>query len=91
MEWVFENKVLPLRVLNIKNDYGWTPLELAFRWRNMKTVALLQHFIHILDSVFLAMQRAKRDHQCVLRRLPNELLDMVVDEVAARYQLKVVW
>ena len=91
LEWVFAEKVLPLRVLNIKNRKKMTPLDVAICCRRWKTVDLLRRLLH-LDPVFLAMQRAKRDyHQCVLRKLPNELLDMVVDEVATRHGLKVVW
>ena len=102
LKWVFTENVLPLNVLNIKDHIGNTPLDCAiarfcviahldhiFRTRKRETVALLRRFQ--MHSVFLAMHRAKRDHrQCVLRRLPNELLDMVVEEVAAHFDLVVV-
>ena len=93
LQWVFTENVLPLRVLNIKGN-RLTPLEYAILERRRKTVILLRKLFRKLSIVFvfLAMQRAKHDyHQCVLRRLPDELLDMVVDEVAARFRLKVEW
>ena len=90
LKWAFTEKVLPLNVLNIKNDQKRTPLDEAIACGKLETAALFRRFMY-MDPVFLAMQRAKRDYQCVLRRLPNELLDMVVDEVAARFYIKVVW
>ena len=91
LKWVFKEGILPLRVLNIKDHNGKTPLDRAIFQKKWETVAFLRRLLH-LDPVFLAMQRAKHDyHQCVLRRLPDELLDMVVDEAAARHNLKVVW
>ena len=91
LKWVFREKVLPLYVLNVKDDNEWTPLDKAIVHGNLEIVALLQRFP--VDAVFLAMKRAKRNyHQCcMLRRLPDELLDMVVDEVATRHGLQVVW
>ena len=91
LKWVFENKVLPLNILNVKAHNEWTPLNCATFGGKWKTKALFRRLLH-LDPVFLAMQRAKRDYhqRCALRRLPDELLDMVVDEVAARLHLKVV-
>ena len=86
LKWAFENKVLPLEVLTIEDCHGKIPFEVAI---NEKERAIFQRLL--IDPVFLAMQRAKRDYQCVLRRLPDELLDLVVDEVAARFHLKVVW
>ena len=90
--WVFTEKVLPLNVLNIKDEQKMTPLDIAISKNEWETAALLRRLMH-LDPVFLAMQRAKRDHHqmCVLRRLPDELLDMVVDEVASRFHLVVEW
>ena len=89
LQWVFAENILPLRVLNVRVG-RWTPLDIAIN-KSSEATAILRRIL--IDPVFLAMQRAKRDHCqcCVMRRLPNELLDMVVDEVAARYQLKVVW
>ena len=89
LKWIFTEKVLPPGVLNLKDYVGRTPLYLVNCW-NWKTKTFFQRLIHV-DPVFLAMQRAKRDHECVLRRLPNELLDMVVDEVASRFHLVVEW
>ena len=89
LKWVFENKVLPWSVLHIKDKGKKTPLDWAIINRQWETAVFIQCFF--IDLVFLAMQRAKRDHRCVLRRLPNELLDMVVEEVAVRFDLKVVW
>ena len=87
LKWVFTKKILPLHMLQIKDEEKMTPLDIA----NRETAALLQRLL--FNSVFLAMQRAKRDHHqmCVLRRLPDELLDIVIDEVAARIHLEVVW
>ena len=92
LKWVFAEKILPLNVLSAKNCDGCTPLDRAIDGKKWMTAALLRHLLYV-EPVFLAMQRAKRDyHQMsVLRRLPNELLDMVVDEVAVRYHLEVVW
>ena len=90
LKWAFTESILPLCVLNIKNYNGWTPLDEAIFWKKWEFVALFRRLMH-LDPVFLAMQRAKRDFHQMLRRLPDELLDMVVDEVAARHRLKVVW
>ena len=68
-----------------------TPLDIAIEKKHWQIANLLGRLLH-LDPVFLAMQRAKRDyHQCVLRRLPDELLDTIVEEVAARFYLKVKW
>ena len=88
LKWVFTKKILPLCVLQIKDEEKMTPLDVA----SGETATLFQNLIH-LDSVFLAMQCAKKhDHNgTLLRRLPNELLDMVVDEVAQRFHLRVVW
>ena len=88
-----EKEVLPLHVFQIKAHDGCTPLDDAIDEKEWETVALLRRLMYNLDSAFLAMQRAKRDfHQtCVLRRLPDELLDMVVDEVATRFNLVVLW
>ena len=92
LKWVFAKSILPLCVLNIKDHIGRTPLDNAIAKGNLETATLLRRLIH-LDPVFLAMQCVKRDyhHQCVLRRLPDELLDMVVDKVAAHFNLVVVW
>ena len=90
LKWLFTEKVLPLNVLKIKTRWKSTPLNEAIAYGRLETAALFRRFIH-LDPVFLTMQRAKRDYQCALRRLPNELLDMVVDEVALRFDLKVMW
>ena len=91
LEWIFAEGVLPLRVLNIQNEWKMTPLDIAIAHGNLETAALLQRLMYF-NPVFLAMQRAKRDHhRTLLRRLPNELLDMVVDEVAARFRIKVEW
>ena len=87
LKWAFTEKVLPLHVLNVKDYSERTPLVIAIS--ESETAVLLRRLP--INPVFLAMQRAKRDYQCVLRRLPNELLDMVVDEVALRFDLKVVW
>ena len=91
LTWVFKEKVLSLDVLNIKDCDGLTPLDVAISEKKWETAALLRRLQ--INLIFLAMHRAKRDfHQmCVLRRLPDELLDMVVDEVAARFNLVVVW
>ena len=89
LTWVFTEGVLPLHVLNIKDHMEMTPLENAIENRQQETIFLLRRLP--IDLVFLAMQRAKRDHSSLLRRLPDELLDMVVDEVAARFRLKVEW
>ena len=92
LKWVFAKGVLPLRVLQTKGEFEKTPLDFAISEKDWKTTAFLRRLLSDVDSVFLAIQRAKRDtHQCVLRRLPDELLDMVVDEVAARFRLKVEW
>ena len=90
LKWVFENGILPLTVLNVEDFYHWTPLDLAIGKNERETAALLRRLLYV-EPVFLAMQRAKRDRRCVLRRLPDELLDWVVDEVAARHHLEVVW
>ena len=93
LEWVFAEKILPLRVLKIKDWKEWTPLDNVAEYGKPETAAIFRRLLH-LDPVFLAMQRAKRDHNhqmCVLRRLPNELLDMVVEEVAACHGLQVMW
>ena len=94
LEWAFKENILPLSVLQNKNRSGCTPLDKAISENQWETASLLRRLMYV-DPVFLAMQRAKRDHnhQCVLllRRLPTELLDMVVDEVAARHGLQVVW
>ena len=91
LEWVFAESVLPQSVFQIKNGQGMTPLDIAIEKKHWQIANLLGRLLH-LDPVFLAMQRAKRDyHQCVLRRLPDELLDTIVEEVAARFYLKVKW
>ena len=91
LKWVFAKGVLPLHVLQIKGRQKMTPLDVAISEKEWETAALLRRLS--VDAVFLVMQYVKRDHHqmCVLRRLPDELLDMVVDEVAARLHLKVVW
>ena len=87
-----------LDVMTITSEFYWTP-EMAFErddlalWLNRAThKELLQaRGEYVVEDVFLTMQRAKRDHQStLLRRLPDELLDMVIDEVAQRFYLKVV-
>ena len=91
LKWVFAEKVLSLDVLKIEDrERMMTPLEIAFYKKKRKTAALLRRLLYV-EPVFLAMQRAKRDRRCVLRRLPDELLDWVVDEVVRRFHLKVVW
>ena len=91
LKWVFAEKVLPLSVLNAK-ECGLSPLDFAIIKKQWETAALLRRLLHNLDSVILAMQRTKRDRQStLLRRLPDELLDMVVDEVATRSYLVVKW
>ena len=91
LEWIYTEGVFPLHVFNAKNHNRETPLDVAIHQKKWETVAFLRRLMYV-DPVFLAMHRAKRDHpQCVLRRLPNELLDMIVDEVASRHGLKVVW
>ena len=91
LEWAFKENILPLSGLQIKTRSGCTPLDKAISENQWETASLLRRLP--VDPVFLAMHRVKRDdHQmCVLRRLPNELLDMVVDEVARRFHLQVVW
>ena len=90
LKWVFVEDVCPLYVLNVKDEQKMTPLYNAIIHERLEIATFLQRLpIH---PVFLAMQRAKRDyHQCVLRRLPDELLDMIVDKVAVRFHLEVVW
>ena len=88
LKWVFVEGVLPLYVLNVKNSDGQMPLEVV---RVKNTTTLLLRDLQQVCTTFLALRCAKRDRQCVLRRLPDELLDMVVDEVAVRFHLKVVW
>ena len=90
LKWGFENKVFPRSVLNIKNQRKETPLDRAIFEKQWETAAFLRRLVYV-DPVFLAMQRAKHDHECVLRQLPDELLDMVVDEVAVRFHLVVEW
>ena len=91
LKWLFTENVLSLDALKIKDGWKLTPLDFAMSEKEWETAALIRRLMYF-DLVFVAMQRAKRDyHQtCVLRRLPDELLDMVVDEVAARHNLKVV-
>ena len=90
LEWFFTKGILPLRVLNVKYECGWAPLDFAIHRHNIQTAALLRRLP--INAAFLALHHAKRDYyQCVLRRLPDELLDMVVDEVAARFHLKIIW
>ena len=92
LKWVFENNIYPSTILITKDSKGCTPLDHARIKKQWETLAFLQKLLYV-DPVFLAIQRAKRDyHQCcALRRLPDELLDMVVDEVARHFDLKVVW
>ena len=91
LKWGFTEGVLPLHILKNKCD-GRTLLDVAISYRIQETVAFLRDLQQVCTT-FLAIQLAKRDHRqmCVLRRLPNELLDMVVEEVAARHNRKVVW
>lgn len=86
--YTFHEQILPIRWSLF--DFEHVELARSTSREISKNVSLFQKRIYV-DPVFLAMQRAKRDHQCVLCRLPNELLDMVVDEVAARFRLKVEW
>ena len=87
-----------LDIMTITSEIYWTP-EMAFErddlasWLDCATYEeLLQaRGEYEVEDVFLAMQRAKRDRRCVLRRLTDELLDMVVDEVAQRSYLVVKW
>ena len=90
LEWVFTENVLSLDVLNSKNNDKRTPLDCAIDRKCQKTTNLLRRLMYV-DPVFLALQRAKRDQNSLLRRLPNELLDMVVEEVAARFDFVVEW
>ena len=90
LKWVFAKKILPLSVLKIKSGLKKTPLDWAILMRRKETAALFRRLLYV-DPVFLAMHCAKRDHKCVLRRLPDELLDMVVAEVAARVDLILLW
>ena len=89
LKWTFAENVLPLRVLNIKDHDGKTPLDWAIFRKKWEHVALFQHLL--FNPVCLAIQLAKRDYQCILRRLPDELLDTIVEEVAARFYLKMKW
>ena len=91
LKWGFTEGVLPLHILKNKCD-GRTLLDVAISYRIQETVAFLQDLQQVCTT-FLAMHCAKRDYRqmCVLRRLPDELLNMVVEEVAARHNLKVVW
>ena len=91
LKLVFAKGILPLSVLNVKDCVCdcKIPLDCDIAKGYRKTATLLRRLP--VDFVFLAMQCAKRDRQCTLRRLPDELLDMVVDVVAARFHLKVVW
>ena len=96
LKWIITENVIPSHVLMIKDHIGLTLLDNVMNHvyhKEWEAIARLLRRVIYLDPVFLAMQRAKRDyHQmCVLRRLPDELLDMVVDEVAVRFRLKVVW
>ena len=89
LKWVFTENIFSLDVLKVKDDKKKTPLDHAIFENQWETAVFIQRLL--IDSVFLVMQRAKRDHRCVLRRLPNELLDMVVEEVAVRFHLVVEW
>ena len=84
LKWVLETNIFPFRVFQFKDNIMFGLLDHAVISKRWETATILQNLFQVY-SVFLAMQRAKRDHQCVLCRLPNELLDMVVDEVAARF------
>ena len=91
LKWLFTENVLSLDALKIKDERRKTPLDCAIDYRELETAALIRRLMYF-NPVFLAMQRAKRNHhRTLLRRLPDELLDMVVDKVAARFDLKVVW
>ena len=96
LKWTFENGILPLEVLDIDAGEG-TPLDIAMDRRDCEVTINYLKNIHktklLIKTIFPAMQRAKRDHRggTLLRRLPHELLDMVVDEVAARAQRRVEW
>ena len=92
-KWAFEKCVLSPALFKTKDQMQWTPMGYALMGKHRDIPKLLRKIYQRLpvDPVFLAMQCAKRDHQCVLRRLPDELLDMVVDEVAARFGLGVEW
>ena len=98
LKWIFDKRILPLCVyFQIRGGLFHydipqrTPLEWAIDNERWKIVALLRRLLY-LDPVFLAMQRTKRDYNStLLRRLPDELLDMVIDEVAQRLHLKVAW
>ena len=94
LKWLFiTEKVLPLRVLAIKDKRGRTPLENAEFRKQEETAKLLRILTRgiSVEETFLIIQLAKRDHRCVLRRLPDELLNKIVDQVAAHFDLVVVW
>ena len=42
LKWVFEHRVLPLSVLQIKGEENMTPLECAIEWNQQEIAALLQ-------------------------------------------------
>ena len=93
LKWLFTKNILPLHVLQIKNYSDMrTPLERYPRSNSTtkNTVSFLQDLIRV-DAVFLMIQLAKRDHRCILRRLPNELLDMIMDMVAEHFNLVAVY
>ena len=90
LEWAFTKNVLPLSVLNVKEQWKRTPLDIAICFERWEIAVFLRRLSSVC-TIFMAMHCAKRDHHCVLRCLPDELLDMVVDKVAARLRIKVEW
>ena len=89
LKWTFDEKIFPLDVFNMKDHKKRTPLDFAIVTGQQDAAAFLRRLR--VYFVFSVMQCVKRDHQCVLRRLPDELLDMVVDVVASRFHLMVEW
>ena len=74
LAWVFANNVVPLAVLDVRDEDGLTPWELATSKQQQRTQStVLISAIHVCAMLRLA----KRDPGTLLSKLPVEILDVI--------------
>ena len=85
LRWIFEEGVVSLKVLHIRNNRGRTPLDVTIECDCLEMATFLRKF-YMVDMVRM-MWLAKRDCNTLLRKLPDELLDMIVEKIATGFNL----
>ena len=85
LEWCFRENVVPWSALFARDEYGYTPAEIAAQWDLDETYTLLlrlqEHFQEHFTDVCVQLHLAKQSRSSLLSRLPVELLDLIREKL----------